>query len=799
MKVVGKAIPHESAREHVSGRALYTDDLLNRYPSPLHAWPVQAPHAHAWITGLDVSTAYEVPGVVKVLTADDVPGLNDSHTHHDEPLFPSEVMYHGQAVVWVLAETEEAARLGAEKVRVQYELLPAILTIKAAIAKDSFQGSRLHAKRGDAEQGLREAPHTLEGELEIGGQEHFYLETHASLAVLDETGNIIVHSSTQHPTETQQIVAQVLNLPRNRVVVQCLRMGGGFGGKETQANPYASVAALGAWLTKRPVRVRLNRSQDIVLSGKRHPFYACWKVGFTPEGQLLALKMELYADGGWSLDLSEPVLARAVCHSDNAYYIPHMEVIGRVCKTHKTSQTAFRGFGGPQGMVFIEEVIDRVARSLGLPPEAVRERNFYGAPGAGLRVPAKDDSDLRLPTNSEQSSLTRDPLDSLTTHYGQLVKDWERIHHIWSDLKTSSDFARRRAELLEFNRVNPHAKRGLAITPVKFGISFNMTAFNQAGALVLIYQDGSVQVNHGGTEMGQGLHTKMLQVAAQTLGVPMETVRLMPTRTDKVPNTSATAASSGADLNGGAVKDACEKLKARLANVAAQEFAVSPQDVAFEQGQVWSIWNPEQVVPFVEIVQKAYAQRVQLFSDGFYRTPGLHWDKGRMWGKPFHYFAFGTAVAEVEVDGFTGAYRVRRVDLLHDVGDSLSPLVDRGQVEGGFIQGMGWLTLEDLRWDAQGQVATHSASTYKLPSFSELPDVFNVRLLPKASEPGVVYGSKAVGEPPLMLAISVREALRDAVAAFGDGGTVELASPATPEAVFWAIERVREKVLVLGD
>ncbi|MER3484014.1 MAG: xanthine dehydrogenase molybdopterin binding subunit, partial [Meiothermus sp.] len=496
MKVVGKAIPHESAREHVTGRALYTDDLLNRYPGLLHAWPVQAPHAHARIVGMDISGAYEVPSVVKVLTAEDVPGTNDSHTHHDEPLFPSEVMFSGQAVAWVLGESEEAARLGAERVKVKYQPLPAILTVKKAIAAGSFQGSTLHAQRGDAEQGLKDAPLTLEGELEIGGQEHFYLETHASLSHLDETGNVVVHSSTQHPTETQQVVAQVLNLPRSRVVVQCLRMGGGFGGKETQANPYASVAALGTWLTKRPVRVRLNRVQDITLSGKRHPFYARWKVGFTPEGQLLALKMELYADGGWSLDLSEPVLARAVCHSDNAYYIPHMEVIGRVCKTHKTSQTAFRGFGGPQGMVFIEEVVDRVARSLGLPPDEVRERNFYGA--------------RREHIVGTQGLASSEPdLVEVTTHYGQPVKDWERTFRIWDELKASSDFARRKAEITQFNAAHPHTKRGLAITPVKFGISFNMTAFNQAGALVLIYQDGSVQVNHGGTEMGQGLHTKM--------------------------------------------------------------------------------------------------------------------------------------------------------------------------------------------------------------------------------------------------------------------------------------------------
>ena len=775
MKIIGRAIPHESARAHVTGRALYTDDLWPRYPRVLHAWPVQAPHAHARITRLEASPAYAVPGVVRVLTAVDVPGLNDSGIKGDEPLFPSEVMYHGQAVAWVLAESEEAARLGAARVLVEYEPLPAILTLHEAIRQGSFQGAMLQVRRGDVAQGLAASARVLEGELELGGQEHFYLETQASLALLDESGHLLVHSSTQHPSETQEVVAQVLGLPRNQVTVQCIRMGGGFGGKEVQANPYAAVAALGAYLTGRPVRVRLNRLQDITLTGKRHPFYARFKVGFSEEGLLNAIKIELFSDGGWSQDLSEPVLARALCHLDNAYYIPHLEATGRVCKTHKTSQTAFRGFGGPQGMVFIEEILDRVARSLGLPPEVVRERNFY---------------------------RPSDTPETITTHYGQVVKDAERIRLIWDELKASAAFDRRRREIAEFNAQNPHRKRGLAITPVKFGISFNFTTYNQAGALVLVYQDGSVQVNHGGTEMGQGLHTKIQQIAAEALGVPLEAIRLMPTRTDKIPNTSATAASTGADLNGAAVKEACEKIKGRLAMVAAQKFGVNPADIVFEDGQVYSIWKPTERIPFTEVVRAAYAQRVQLFADGFYRTPGLHWDKSRMQGKPFHYFAFGAAVSEVEVDGFTGQYTLRRVDILHDVGDSLSPLVDLGQVEGGFMQGVGWLTLEDLRWDAQGQVATRSASTYKLPSLSELPEVFNVRLLPKASESGVVYGSKAVGEPPLMLAISVREALRDAVAAFGAGGVVgavELASPATPEAVYWAIERVRQKALVSGD
>ncbi len=758
MKQVGKAIPHESAHLHVTGEALYSDDLVLRYPNLLHAWPVQAPHAHARILNLDYSQALNVSGVIKVLTASDVPGINDSFIKNDEPIFPNEVMYHSQAVCWVLAESEEAARLGAEKVKVEYEVLPAILNIKDAIGAGSFQGATLKATRGNIEEAFKTAPRILEGELEVGGQEHFYLETHASLAYLDEAGSVFVHSSTQHPTETQSIVSYVLNIPKNQVIVQCIRMGGGFGGKESQANPFACIAALGAKLTGRPTRVRLNRTQDMTLSGKRHPFYAGFKVGFDGSGKLLAVQTKLFSDGGWSQDLSEPVMARAVCHSDNAYFIPNIEVEGKICKTHKTSQTAFRGFGGPQGIIFIEEIMDRVARSLNLPADEVRQKNFYQ--------------------------------EGQSTHYGQEVKDAPRMERIWNELKASSDYTKRKQEIKSFNDQNKCIKRGLAITPVKFGVSFNLTAFNQAGALVLIYQDGSVQINHGGTEMGQGLYTKMQQIAAQSLGVKLEQIRPMPTRTDKIPNTSATAASTGADLNGGAVRDACEKLKGRLSVVAAQEFGVNAQDIIFEDALVWSIWNPEKTLNFKEIVKKAYAQRVQLFADGFYRTPNLHWDISRMQGKPFHYFAYGASVSEVEVDGFTGQYKMLRVDILHDVGDSLSPIVDKGQVEGAFIQGMGWLTLEELRWDKEGRLATKGASTYKLPSFSELPEVFNTNLLEKAAEPDVIYGSKAVGEPPLMLAFSVREALRDAVAAFGNKEVVHLASPATPEAVYWAIESV---------
>jgi xanthine dehydrogenase large subunit len=731
----------------------------------LHAWPVQAPHAHARVTRLDPAPAETVPGVVRVLTAADVPGVNDSGVKGDQPLFPDEVMFHGQAVCWVLGETPEAARLGAEAVVVEYESLPALVTLREAMEAGSYQGKPLLMRRGDPDAGLAASDHVLSGELEIGGQEHFYLETHASLAHVDEAGQVFVQCSTQHPTETQEIVAHVLGLPSNAVTVQCLRMGGGFGGKEMQPHGYAAVAALGATLTGRPVRLRLNRTQDITMSGKRHPFHASWDAGFTQDGRLRALRVTLTSDGGWSLDLSEPVLARALCHVDNAYFVPDIEVLGRVARTNKTSQTAFRGFGGPQGMVVIEDVLGRAAPVLGIPPHELRRRNLY-EPGQA-------------------------------TPYGQVVRHAERMHDIWDRLAGSSDLAARTRAVEEFNATHPHRKRGIAITPVKFGISFNFTAYNQAGALVHVYKDGSVLVNHGGTEMGQGLHTKMIQVAATALGVPVDRVRLAPTRTDKVPNTSATAASSGADLNGGAVQDACHQIRDRLAHVAARRLGVHPADVRFRDGKVTglSVHDPE--IPFEDLVREAYHARVQLWAAGYYRTEGIHWDLSTMTGEPFKYFAYGAAVSEVEVDGFTGAYTFLRTDILHDVGDSLSPLIDLGQVEGGFVQGLGWLTLEDLRWDTsdgpgRGRVSTSSASTYKLPSFSEMPVDLRVSFYERATEDGVVYGSKAVGEPPLMLAISVREALRQACAAFGPPGTVvDLPSPATAEAVYRALDTAR--------
>ncbi|MBA2560219.1 MAG: molybdopterin-dependent oxidoreductase, partial [Propionibacteriales bacterium] len=661
----------------------------------------------------------------------------------------------------------------AAAVILELEPMPALVSLGEAMAADEFQGAQPTVERGDVAAAIDASAHVFSGELEFAGQEHFYLETHCALAHVDESGQIFVQSSTQHPSETQEIVSHVLGVASHDVTVQCLRMGGGFGGKEMQPHGFAAIAALGSVLTGRPVRLRLNRTQDLTMSGKRHGFHAEWRVGFDDQGIIQALEATLTADGGWSLDLSEPVLARALCHIDNAYWIPNIRVSGRIAKTNKTSQTAFRGFGGPQGMMVIEDILGRCAPMLDIDPIELRRRNFYGA---------NDDSGERQPQ---------------TTPYGQPVRHPERLTAIWAQLQESAGVARRRREITRFNAEQEHTKRALAITPVKFGISFNLTAFNQAGALVHVYKDGSVLINHGGTEMGQGLHTKMLQVAATTLGVPLSRVRLAPTRTDKVPNTSATAASSGADLNGGAVKNACEQIRDRLCQVAAGGLGVAAADIRFVDGRAVSVGHTGVGVGWEDLVRTAYFQRVQLFAAGYYRTEGLHWDSSIMHGSPFKYFAYGAAATEVEVDGFTGAYTTRRVDIVHDVGDSLSPLIDIGQIEGGFVQGAGWLTLEDLRWDEsdgplRGRLATQSASTYKLPSFSEMPPDFRVSLLERAHEDGAVYGSKAVGEPPLMLAFSVREALREAAAAFGPAGTsVDLASPATPEAVWWALTEAR--------
>lgn len=733
----GEGLAHESAVGHVTGKAAYVDDqaLLR---DMLSVWPVVSKVARGKVVSIDVSEAEKMEGVRAILTWKDVPGLNNTGpSRHDEPLFAEdEVCFRGQMIAAVIGDSEELCRLAAERVKVEILEEEPIIGIAAAMAADSYHTEPHVLDSGDVATGLVNSPNVIEGEFFLGGQEHFYLETHAAWAEVDREGNVFVSSSTQHPSEVQMIVAEVMGLGKKDIVVEAPRMGGGFGGKETQGNAWAAVCALASKKTGRPVRVQLDRDMDMEMSGKRHPFFAQYKVGYGADGMILAADVKLVSDGGWSLDLSLPVNDRALFHLDNAYHIPHVRFEGRVAKTNVTSHTAFRGFGGPQGMVVVEEIIGRIALRLGMPPEELRARNFYR--GAG---------------------------ETNTTHYGADVGE-ARITRIWDELLESSEFAKRRAEISGWNAERKLVKRGLAITPVKFGISFTLRHYNQAGALVLIYMDGTVQVNHGGTEMGQGLHTKIIGVVMRELGVPRDDIRLMHTRTDKVPNTSATAASSGSDLNGAAVADACRQLRERLDQVR--------KEVGKGMG-------------FKETVKTAYLSRVQLSAAGFYKTPDLEWDWNVRKGRPFFYYAWGAAVSEVEVDGASGMSKVLRTDILHDVGDSLNPGIDRGQIEGGFVQGMGWLTREDLMWDEKGKLLSHSASTYAIPSFSDAPVDFRVSLLKDARQDGTIHGSKAVGEPPLMLAISVREAIRDAVSAFGNGGDFDLPSPCSAEAVMLAI------------
>ena len=758
---------HESAHKHVTGESIYTDDFGTRRQM-LEVWPVCAPHARAKILKRDASAAKTMPGVAAVLLAEDVPGLNDvGAVRHDEVLLADkEVFYHSQIIALVVGETQETCRNAAAKILVEYEPLSPILKIEDAIAQNSFHYEPNFIRRGDAPVALKSSPEILEGEFSFGGQEHFYLEMQAAYAEPGEDGSMFVMSSTQHPSEVQHIVAHVLHVPVNHVVVQSPRMGGGFGGKETQAATFAALAALAAAKTQQPVRVRVNRDLDMMITGKRHPFLARFKVGHDAEGRLLAAKVELFSNGGWSLDLSMPVTDRALFHLDNSYYIPHVEFSGQAMKTNVASNTAFRGFGGPQGMLVIEEIIDRIARRLGKSPEAIRELNLYHGKG-----------------------------ETNTTHYGQEIED-NRIQRVWQELKQDTAFEKRRAEISKWNSQNPNHKRGLAMTPVKFGISFTLTHLNQAGALVLIYQDGTVQVNHGATEMGQGVHTNMAMVAAKELGISLDKVRVMPTSTDKVPNTSATAASCGTDLNGMAVKNACDILRGRLAPVARELLAAKlsrdqiSQEIIFSDNFIFAAEAPELTIEFSKVVQAAYFQRIGLSSTGYYRTPEIHYDRAKGHGKPFHYFAIGAAVTEVEVDGFTGMMRILCADILQDAGNSINPGINVGQIEGGFVQGAGWLTCEELVWNDAGVLLTHSPDTYKIPAVGDRPLEFNVRLLENATQPNTIFGSKAVGEPPLMLAISVREAIRDAVAAFGSGkGEIELRSPATCEAIWLAIQK----------
>ncbi len=758
---------HESGFRHTSGEALYVDDL----PMPaggLHAWIVTSPHAHARISRCDATRARQAPGVHAVLTAEDIPGHNNvGPVVHDEELLASkEVHFFGQNVAIVLAETLTQARKAAALVEVSYEPLPAILTVDEAIKAGSFLTDPHVIARGEVQAALSSAAVRIAGEVRSGAQDHFYLETQVSLALPHEGGGLHLYSSTQNPSEVQAIVSEVLGIGRHQIVVEVPRMGGGFGGKETQSANFAAMAALGAVKTGRPVKVWLNRDQDMMTTGKRHPFVTRYEAGFDSEGRLLALEVRMYADGGFASDLSGAILDRGLFHLDNGYFIPTLRFEGRVARTNLPSNTAFRGFGGPQGVVVMEDVLSRAAERLGLDPAEIRRRNFYGA----------------APRNR--------------TPYEQEVRfEDNRLERLFDELMASSEYARRREELARFNAGSRHVKRGLAFQPVKFGISFTTSFLNQAGALVNVFQDGTVQLNHGGTEMGQGLHTKMIAIAAHELGVPVSSIRVMNTATDKVPNTSATAASSGADLNGQAVRIACETLRERLRPVAAQMLGAAPEEVVFEDGVVYSRARSEQRTPFAKVTAQAYLAQVSMSATGYYRTPGIHYDRAAGKGNPFHYFAYGAAVVEVELSGLTGEHRLRRVDILHDCGASLVPTIDLGQIEGAFVQGYGWLTCEEVLFDDKGYLRTHSPDTYKIPAIGDVPQDFRVRLLQNAPQDGVVHGSKAVGEPPFMLAIGAVTALRQAIAAFGPPNhEVELKLPCTPEALLFAVEHARSAV-----
>ena len=759
------ATPHESAHLHVSGEAVYIDDIpeLN---GTLYAALGLSERAHANVMAMDLSQVHAAPGVVAVLTARDIPGRNDcGPIIHDDPILADGVVqYVGQPMFAVIADTVFAARRAARLARVEYEDLPAVMSPQAAKAQQSFVLPPIHRMRGDPAAALAAAPRRLKGTFSVGGQEQFYLEGQISYAVPKENAGMHVWCSTQHPTEMQHMVAHALNLQSNQVVVEVRRMGGGFGGKESQSALFACVAAVAARQLNRPVKLRLDRDDDMMITGKRHCFEYEFDVGFDDEGLIRGVKIEMVMRAGFSADLSGPVSARALCHIDNAYYLSDVDVRAMAGKTNTQSNTAFRGFGGPQGAIAMENIIDNIARELNKDPLDVRKVNFYG------------NSTVHPERN--------------TTHYGMTVED-NVIHELVAELTASSDYRQRREAVRAFNAASPVLKKGLALTPVKFGVSFNMVHYNQAGALVHVYTDGSVLVNHGGTEMGQGLNTKVAQVVAAELGISLQHVRCTATDTSKVPNTSATAASTGSDLNGKAGQDAARQIKVRLADLAGTFFNADSTDVVFKNDVVSA---NGQSLPFPDLVMRANHARVQLWSDGFYATPKLYWDRNTLTGRPFFYFAYGAAVSEVIVDTLTGEWKHLRADLLHDAGTSINPAIDLGQVEGAFIQGVGWLTTEELWWNKDGKLMTHAPSTYKIPSVNDCPPDFRVALYKNVNVEDTVMRSKAVGEPPLLLAFSVFFAIRDAIASVADyRANPPLNAPATGEAIMRAVEAVRAR------
>lgn len=760
------SLRHDSAHKHVTGTADYIDDI----PEPaglLHGALGLSDRAHAEIIHMDLSAVAAFPGVVWVFTGKDVPGSNDvsSTGRHDEPLLAeTRVEFHGQPIFAVIAETRDAARHAARLAKIEYRDLPHWSDIDGALENGSpLVVEPMTLKRGDPEAEMANAPRRLKGQMRIGGQEHFYLEGHIAMAIPGEDDEVAVWSSTQHPTEIQHIVGHVLNIPSNAVTVNVRRMGGGFGGKETQGNQFAALAGVAAKKLGRAIKFRPDRDDDMVATGKRHDFLVDYEVGFDEEGRIHAIDATYAARCGFSADLSGPVTDRALFHADSSYFYPHVRLASKPLKTHTVSNTAFRGFGGPQGMLGAERMIEEIAYAVGKDPLEVRKLNFYGQQGSGRTV----------------------------TPYHQEVED-NIIARVVEELEERAGYQARRNAIIAFNRDSRYIRKGIALTPVKFGISFTMTAFNQAGALVHVYRDGSIHLNHGGTEMGQGLYTKVAQVLADAFQVDIERVKITATTTGKVPNTSATAASSGSDLNGMAAFDAARQIKERLVVFAAEKWGVEPSEVVFLPNRV-RVGDTE--IPFPDFINQAYFARVQLSAAGFYKTPKIHWDRKAGRGTPFYYFAYGAACSEVSIDTLTGEYLIDRTDIIHDVGRSLNPAIDIGQVEGGFIQGMGWLTTEELWWDSKGRLRTHAPSTYKIPLASDRPKIFNVQLAEWSENAAATIGrSKAVGEPPLMLAISVVEALSMAVASVVDYKVCpRLDTPATPERILMAVERLKAR------
>lgn len=813
---LGKPLPHDSAALHVTGQARYTDDI----PLPgtaLHLAFGLSTCAHGDITALDLSAVHAAPGVVAVWSAADLPDMPDcSPSAHDEPLLAvGAVHYAGQPVFLVAATSHLAARKAASLGRITYADRPAILTVDQALAANSrFEAGPVIWSRGDAAAAIAGAARIIEGRFEVGGQEHFYLEGQVAAAVPQEGGDMVVHSSTQHPTEVQHKVAHALHVPMHAVRVEVRRMGGGFGGKESQGNALAIACAIAARATGRPCRMRYDRDDDMIITGKRHDLVITYRAGIDAMGRILGLDITHLLRCGWSQDLSLPVADRAMLHTDNCYHLPQVRIESHRLKTNTQSATAYRGFGGPQGMVGIERVIDHIAHALRRDPLQVRRLNFYDAmaepvqgglsapPLASREPPSEDVSRQKMGQADPDRDLTSrgaadlagaevsypDARGVQTTPYHMPVEDFIG-HELVAELERTSDYHARRAAIDAWNAASPILKRGIALTPVKFGISFTLTWLNQAGALVHVYQDGSIQLNHGGTEMGQGLFQKVAQVAASVFGVDLATVKITATDTGKVPNTSATAASSGSDLNGMATRAACETIRARMADHLAALHQADPADVVFADGRV-RVGAAD--LGFAEAVALVYQARISLSSTGFYATPKITWNRVKGEGRPFLYFAYGAAVTEVVIDTLTGENRILRADLLHDTGTSLNPAIDIGQIEGAYVQGAGWLTTEELVWDAKGRLATHAPSTYKIPACSDRPPVFNVRLWNRPNREDTVGKSKAVGEPPFMLGISVLFALSDAVAACGNGSVYPaLDAPATPERILMAVHRQR--------